>query len=295
MIDRLTVDKIIDAANIVDVVGEFVNLRTAGVNDKGLCPFHDDKTPSFMVSPAKNICHCFACGKGGTPVSFLMEHEQITYPEALRWLANKYNIEIEERELTDDERREQGERESMFIVNEWAKDYFQDILNNDIDGQAIGKQYFRSRGIRDDIMSKFALGYSPARRDAMATAAIAKGYKPEFLLKTGLCYERNQVDKLTNKQVDKLSDAEKLIGKVKWVACNDQFFSSVLIAEDYFTNVEVESNISEPVNYLKDCKTQLSFNYDASGAQPTNLKYYFGTAFDCISAKRKIFLAEHKH
>ena len=210
MIDRQTVDKIIDAANIVDVVGEFVNLRKAGVNYKGLCPFHDDKTPSFMVSPAKNICHCFACGKGGTPVSFLMEHEQITYPEALRWLANKYNIEIEERELTDDERREQGERESMFIVNEWAKDYFQDILNNDIDGQAIGKQYFRSRGIRDDIMSKFALGYSPARRDAMATAAIAKGYKPEFLLKTGLCYERNQVDKLTSKQVDKLSDAESL-------------------------------------------------------------------------------------
>ena len=210
MIDRLTVDKIIDAANIVDVVGEFVNLHKAGVNYKGLCPFHDDKTPSFMVSPAKNICHCFACGKGGTPVSFLMEHEQITYPEALRWLANKYNIEIEERELTDDERREQGERESMFIVNEWAKDYFQDILNNDIDGQAIGKQYFRSRGIRDDIMSKFALGYSPAKRDAMATAAIAKGYKPEFLLKTGLCYERNQVDKLTSKQVDKLSDTENL-------------------------------------------------------------------------------------
>ena len=210
MIDRLTVDKIIDAANIVDVVGEFVNLRKAGVNYKGLCPFHDDKTPSFMVSPAKNICHCFACGKGGTPVSFLMEHEQITYPEALRWLANKYNIEIEERELTDDERREQGERESMFIVNEWAKDYFQDILNNDIDGQAIGKQYFRSRGIRHDIMSKFALGYSPARRDAMAPAAIAKGYKPEFLLKTGLCYERNQVDKLTSKQVDKLSDTESL-------------------------------------------------------------------------------------
>jgi len=210
MIDRLTVDKIMDAANIVDVVGEFVNVRKAGVNYKGVCPFHDDKTPSFMVSPAKNICHCFACGKGGTPVSFLMEHEQITYPEALRWLAKKYNIEIEERELSDEERREQSERESMFIVNEWAKDYFHDILNNDIDGQAIGKQYFRSRGIRDDIMRKFALGYSPAKRDAMSTAAIAKGYKPEFLLKTGLCYERNQVDKLTSKQVDKLSDTESL-------------------------------------------------------------------------------------
>ena len=205
MIDRLTVDKIMDAANIVDVVGEFVNLRKAGVNYKGLCPFHDDKTPSFMVSPAKNICHCFACGKGGTPVSFLMEHEQITYPEALRWLAKKYNIEIEERELSDEERREQSERESMFIVNEWAKDYFHDILNNDIDGQAIGKQYFRSRGIRDDIMRKFALGYSPAKRDAMSTAAIAKGYKPEFLLKTGLCYERNQVDKLSDVEANNSS------------------------------------------------------------------------------------------
>ncbi|MBR6607026.1 MAG: DNA primase [Prevotella sp.] len=205
MIDRLTVDKIMDAANIVDVVGEFVNLRKAGVNYKGLCPFHDDKTPSFMVSPAKNICHCFACGKGGTPVSFLMEHEQITYPEALRWLAKKYNIEIEERELSDEERREQCERESMFIVNEWAKDYFHDILNNDIDGQAIGKQYFRSRGIRDDIMRKFALGYSPAKRDAMSTAAIAKGYKPEFLLKTGLCYERNQVDKLSDVEANNSS------------------------------------------------------------------------------------------
>lgn len=194
-----------DAANIVDVVGEFVNLRKAGVNYKGLCPFHDDKTPSFIVSPAKNICHCFACGKGGTPVSFLMDHEQITYPEALRWLAKKYNIEILERELSEDERREQSERESMFIVNEWAKDYFQDILNNDIDGQAIGKQYFRSRGIRDDIMRKFALGYSPTRRDAMASAALSKGYKAEFLVKTGLCYERNQVDKLRDAEADNSS------------------------------------------------------------------------------------------
>ena len=188
MIDRATVDKIIDAAQIVDVVGEFVTLRKSGVNYKGLCPFHDDKNPSFMVSPAKNICHCFVCGKGGTPAKFLMEHEQITYPEALRWLAKKYNIEIVERELTDEERREQGERESMFIVNEWARDWFHDTLKNDPNGIAIGKQYFRSRGIRDDIIEKFQLGYSPQRRDALATAALAKGYKAEFLVKTGLCY-----------------------------------------------------------------------------------------------------------
>ena len=190
MIDRATVDKIMDAVNIVDVVGEFVNLRKSGVNYKGLCPFHDDKTPSFMVSPARQICKCFACGEGGNAVNFLMKHEQITYPEALRWLAKKYNIEIQERELTDDEKREQSERESMFIVNEWACQYFHEILKNDVDGQAIGKQYFRSRGIRDDIIEKFQLGFALTKRDALASEARRKGFKDEFLIKTGLCYLR---------------------------------------------------------------------------------------------------------
>ena len=190
MIDRATVDKIMDAVNIVDVVGEFVNLRKSGVNYKGLCPFHDDKTPSFMVSPARQICKCFACGEGGNAVNFLMKHEQITYPEALRWLAKKYNIEIHERELTDDEKREQSERESMFIVNEWACQYFHEILKNDVDGQAIGKQYFRSRGIRDDIIEKFQLGFALTKRDALASEARRKGFKDEFLIKTGLCYVR---------------------------------------------------------------------------------------------------------
>ena len=187
MIDRATIDKIMDATNIVDVVGEFVTLRKAGVNYKGLCPFHDDKTPSFMVSPSKQICKCFACGEGGTAINFLMKHEQITYPEALRWLAKKYNIEIEERELTDEEKKEQSDRESMFIVNEWALQYFQDILKNDPDGIAIGKQYFRSRGIRDDIVEKFSLGFALPKRDALTLAAQKAGYKAEFLEKTGLC------------------------------------------------------------------------------------------------------------
>ena len=190
MIDRATIDKILDATNIVDVVGEFVTLRKAGVNYKGLCPFHDDTTPSFMVSPAKNICHCFACGEGGNAVNFLMKHEQITYPEALRWLAKKYNIEIEEKELTPEEKQQQSERESMFIVNEWAMEYFQGILKNDPDGIAIGKQYFRSRGIRDDIVEKFNLGYALPQRDALAKAALKAGYQEEFLVKTGLCVER---------------------------------------------------------------------------------------------------------
>ena len=192
MIDRETVDKIMDATNIVDVVGEFVNLRKAGVNYKGLCPFHDDKTPSFMVSPARQICKCFACGEGGNAVNFLMKHEQITYPEALRWLAKKYNIEIQERELTDDEKREQSDRESMFVVNEWACQYFHDILKNNVNGMAIGKQYFRSRGIRDDIIEKFQLGFALTKRDALVNEAHRKGFKDEFLLKTGLCYERGE-------------------------------------------------------------------------------------------------------
>ena len=192
MIDRATVDKIMDATNIVDVVGEFVNLRKAGVNYKGLCPFHDDKTPSFMVSPARQICKCFACGEGGNAVNFLMKHEQITYPEALRWLAKKYNIEIQERELTDDEKREQSERESMFVVNEWACQYFHEILKNDVDGQAIGKQYFRSRGIRDDIIEKFRLGFALTKRDALVNEAHRKGYKDEFLVKTGLAIQNER-------------------------------------------------------------------------------------------------------
>ena len=181
-----------DATNIVDVVGEFVTLRKAGVNYKGLCPFHDDKTPSFMVSPSKQICKCFACGEGGTAINFLMKHEQITYPEALRWLAKKYNIEIQEKELTDEERQQQSDRESMFIVNEWARTYFQDILKNDPDGIAIGKQYFRSRGIRDDIVEKFCLGFALPKRDALAQAALKAGYQAEFLVKTGLCFERKE-------------------------------------------------------------------------------------------------------
>ena len=178
-----------DAVNIVDVVGEFVNLRKSGVNYKGLCPFHDDKTPSFMVSPARQICKCFSCGEGGNAINFLMKHEQITYPEALRWLAKKYNIEIQERELSDDEKREQSERESMFVVNEWACDYFHDILKNNVDGMAIGKQYFRSRGVRDDIIEKFKLGFALTKRDALVNEAKRKGYKEEFLVKTGLCIE----------------------------------------------------------------------------------------------------------
>ncbi|MBQ9669928.1 MAG: DNA primase [Prevotella sp.] len=192
MIDRQTIDRIMDAANIVDVVSDFVSLRKRGTSYKGLCPFHDDTTPSFSVSPAKGVYKCFACGKAGNVVNFIMEHEQLTYPDALRWLAKKYHIEIEERELTDEERKQQSERESMLIVNEWAADYFHDILLNDRDGQAIGLQYFRQRGFRDDIIERFKLGFCLNRRDAMAQEAKRKGYRKEFLVKTGLCYEAGE-------------------------------------------------------------------------------------------------------
>lgn len=192
MIDSQTVERIKDASNIVDVVSEFVTLRKSGSNYKGLCPFHNEKTPSFYVSPARGTCHCFGCGKGGNAVSFIMEHEQMTYPEALRWLAHKYNIEIKERELTDDEKREQSERESMFIINEWVSNYFEDILHNNVDGVAIGMQYFRTRGFRDDVIRKFKLGYDLADRLALARAAKQKGYQDEYLLKTGVCYRNDR-------------------------------------------------------------------------------------------------------
>ena len=192
MIDHATIERIKDAANIVEVVSEFVTLRKSGSNYKGLCPFHDEKTPSFYVSPARGTCHCFGCGKGGNPVGFIMEHEQMTYPEALRWLARKYHIEIKERELSDNEKREQSERESMFIVNEWAASYFQHIMHDTADGVAIGMQYFRSRGFRDDIVSKFQLGYDDTDRRALAQEALRKGYKEDFLLKTGICYKNDR-------------------------------------------------------------------------------------------------------
>ena len=192
MIDRLTIEKIKDAANIVDVVSEFVSLRRSGANYKGLCPFHNERTPSFFVSPSRGICHCFSCGRGGTPINFIMEHEQMTYVEALRWLARKYNIEIKERELTDKERQEQSERDSMFIVNEWAADYFKQILLESEGGNSIGLQYFRSRGFRDDIISKFHLGYDVQDRHQLAREAQAKGYQLDFLLKTGICYKNDR-------------------------------------------------------------------------------------------------------
>lgn len=192
MIDRPTIERIKERADIVDVVSEFVSLKKVGANYRGLCPFHNDHTPSFYVSPARGTCHCFVCGEGGDSVGFIMKHEQLTYPDALRWLANRYHIEIQEREMNEQQKKEQSDRDSMFIVNEWAANYLSDILHNDIDGRAIGMQYFRQRGIREDIITKFKLGFCLSDRHAMADEATKKGYQKEYLIKTGLCYENDR-------------------------------------------------------------------------------------------------------
>lgn len=188
MIDQPTIDRILDAANIVDVVSEFVTLRKRGVNFVGLCPFHSDKSPSFYVSPAKNICKCFACGEGGTAVHFIMKHEQLNYFDALRWLAKKYNIEIQERELTEREKQIRNDRESMLIVNSWAQKYFSTLLHEHPEGKSIGMRYFAERGLREEVIRKFQLGYSLDQRDALYKAATQAGYRKEFLEKTGLVF-----------------------------------------------------------------------------------------------------------
>ncbi len=190
MIDRATIDRILDAAQIYEVVSDFITLRKRGVNYVGLCPFHEDTTPSFYVSPAKGLCKCFACGKGGNAVHFIMEHEQMSYYEALRYLAKKYGIEVKERELSREEKIAQSERESLFLINQFARDHFCSTLHNHPEGRNVGMAYLRNRGFRDDIIERFQLGYCLESKHALADEALQKGYKRDYLLKTGLCYER---------------------------------------------------------------------------------------------------------
>lgn len=191
MIDPSTIERIVDAANISDVVSEFVTLKKRGVNLLGLCPFHNEKTPSFTVSPAKGIFKCFGCGKGGNSVNFVMELEQLSYPDALRWLAKKFHIEIEEKEESQEEKQQKDERESMMIVSAFAQRYFSRFLLKENEGRTIGLSYLRERGIRDDIMTKFELGYCPDGKDLFTQAARREGYKMEFLEKTGLTIKRD--------------------------------------------------------------------------------------------------------
>ena len=187
MIETSTVDRIFEAAQIVDVVSDFVNLKKRGVNYVGLCPFHDDSTPSMYVSPTKGIYKCFACGEGGNAVNFVMNHERMSYPEALKWLANKYHIEVKETELTDEEKDKRDVREGMFVMNEYANGVFQRGLLS----HSEGREYLRQRGVRDDIAKKFQLGYCASDGNALAKDALRNGYRKELLVKTGLCYEKD--------------------------------------------------------------------------------------------------------
>lgn len=186
MIDGQTKQRIIDAANILEVVQDFVSLRRSGVSYVGLCPFHSDRKPSFYVSPSKNVCKCFSCGEGGSPVHFIMKHEQLSYNEALRYLAKKYHIEIVEREETDEEKKAASERQSLFILNDYAQKFFVDQLHNTDDGRNIGLSYFRERGLRPDIIEKFGLGYAPELRDIFTKQALTVGYPIERLTAVGL-------------------------------------------------------------------------------------------------------------
>ncbi|MBR5051761.1 MAG: DNA primase [Bacteroidaceae bacterium] len=218
MIDRITVDKILDAANIVDVVSDFVTLKRAGSNLKGLCPFHDDRTPSFMVSPARNYCKCFACGEGGSPVGFIMKHEQLSYPDALRYLAKKYGIKIEEKELTPEEIQSRGDRESMFILNEWARDWFKNQLWETPDGKAIGLAYFRNRGFRDDILEKFQVGFCPdSRKVSLSADALKEGYQERYLVNNANEMEpRLSVGTGLSIKKDKGELRDRFYGRVIW-------------------------------------------------------------------------------
>ncbi|MDR0682740.1 MAG: DNA primase [Dysgonamonadaceae bacterium] len=186
MIDHPTIERILSAAQILDVVSDYVALRKSGSGYKGLCPFHEDRTPSFHVSPAKNICKCFSCGEGGTPIHFIMKLEQLSYPEALKYLAKKYGIEVHETEMTDEQKQIQDDREAMFILNGFAQKTFAHNLFHTEEGQTIGLSYFRERGFREDIIRKFQLGYALDERDSLTQMALKSGYKKQYLEKTGL-------------------------------------------------------------------------------------------------------------
>ena len=205
MIDRDTVDRIYAAADIVDIIGDYVALKKKGVNYQACCPFHNEKTPSFVVSPTKGVYKCFGCGKGGNAVTFLMEHENISYPEALKMVAKRYGIEVQEKALTEEEVRRNDDRESMFVVNSWAAEYFANYLHHESEGMSVGMTYFRQqRQLSDAMIRRFGLGFCPAKGDKMSTDALAAGYKKEFLLSTGLSLLRESDGSLYDRFRDRV-------------------------------------------------------------------------------------------
>jgi len=237
MIDRTTVDRIFEAARIVDVVSDYVSLKRNGVNYKGCCPFHNERTPSFVVSPAKNIFKCFGCGKAGNSVNFIMEHEQLGYPDALRYLAKKYGIIVEEKEQTQEEKEQSNRRESLMVVSAYAARVFQDNLFNSREGTAIGLSYFKERGFRDDVVKNFELGYSLEARDAFTQKALKDGYKEEFLVETGLSIktERGVFDRFSGRVI---FPVHSLSGKV--IAFGGRILKTDKKAAKYLNSPESE-------------------------------------------------------
>ncbi|MBO5814294.1 MAG: DNA primase [Alistipes sp.] len=205
MIDRATIDRIFAAADIVDIINDYVTLKRKGTNYQACCPFHNEKTPSFVVSPAKGVFKCFGCGKGGNAVTFVMEHENVTYPEALKIVAKKYGIEVQEKELTPEEQQRNDNRESMFALNSWAADYFVHYMHHEAEGMSIGMPYFRQqRGFTDATIKKFGLGFCPSRGDKMSKDAMAAGYREEFLTATGLAIKRESDGSLHDRFYDRV-------------------------------------------------------------------------------------------
>ncbi len=237
MIDNATIERILDAADIVDVVSDFVSLRKRGVNMLGLCPFHNEKTPSFTVSPAKGIFKCFGCGKGGNAVNFIMEHENLSYPEALKWLAKKYNIDVVEEEETEEQKQLKDERESLMIVSSFAQGFFTRYLWEEDEGRAIGLSYFRERGFRDDVLKKFEAGYAPDGKTPFTDAAQKQGYKIDFLEKTGLTIVRD------NWQQDRF--AGRVIFPIHNLAGRVTAFGGRILREDKKTAKYLNSPESE--------------------------------------------------
>jgi DNA primase len=276
MIDQYTIDKIRSAADIYDIVKDFVSLKKAGANYKGLCPFHDERTPSFVVSPAKQLFKCFSCGKGGDAVTFVMQHEQMTYPEALRWIAKKYGIHIEERELTDKDKQMASVRESMFALNQWADDYFQNVLHESVDGNAIGMAYFRSRGFRDDIIKKFHLGYCLPGKDTMSQEALNRGFGEEFLLKTGLSFKTEQ-----GNLYDRF--AGRVIFPIHTIAGRVVGFGGRILGHDA-KQQHVGKYVNSPESEIYDKSSELYGLFQAKHAISKNLKCYLVEGYtDVIS------------
>mgnify|MGYP001488959559 CR=1 FL=1 len=291
MISKTTIDQVFETARLEEVIGDFVQLKKSGSNFKGLSPFSDERTPSFMVSPVKQIWKDFSSGKGGNAVAFLMEHEHFTYPEAIKYLAKKYNIEIEETEQTDEQKELAGERESMYVVSEFARDWFHRTLLKTEQGKAIGLTYFKERGFTDETIAKFQLGYSPDQWEAFTSEALRKGYKLEFLEKTGLSIvkEEKQFDRFKGRVMFPIHSLSgrvlgfggRILGNDKKAAKLEKDLNSIFkwiekLNELNTDEVEPLTSISETTMRLrKDKITSKNIREDILKNSPKDNKDYF--------------------